>query len=73
MTDERKAQYAALEALVAAEQELSDATAAVGVAEAKRVAAEERLALADKLAQEKSAAADADKAEAEKEKASAAR
>jgi len=64
MTDERKAQYAALEDLVAAEQELSDATVAVGVAEAKRVAAEERLAMADKLAQEKAAAAEKEKADA---------
>lgn len=76
MTDERKAQYAALEDLVAAEQQLNDATAAVAVAEAARVAAEERLAMCDKLAQEKAAEAEKDKAEAEqdakKEKAVAA-
>ncbi len=72
MSDERKAQYAALEDLVAAEQKLNDATAAVGAAEAERVAAEERLAMCDKLAQEKAAAAEAEKAEIEKEKASAA-
>ncbi len=69
MTDERKAQYAALEALVAAEQKLNDATAAVGAAEAERVAAEERLAACDKAAQEKAADAEAEKAEIEKEKA----
>jgi len=72
MTDERKAQYAALEELVLAEQRLNDATAAVGAAEAQRVAAEERLAMCDKLAQEKAAAAEAEQAEIEKEKASAA-
>jgi hypothetical protein len=66
MTDERKAQYAALEAVIAAEQKLNDATAAVGAAEAERVAAEERLAMCGKVAQEKAA-------EAEKAKASAAR
>lgn len=57
MTDERKAQYAALEALVAAEQKLADATGAAAQAEADRVAAEERLAACDKAAQEKTDAA----------------
>jgi len=69
MTEERKAQYAALEALVAAEQKLNDAAALAAQAEADRVVAEENLAQTEK------AAAEADKVakeEAAKEKADAA-
>lgn len=66
MTDERKAQYAALEDIVAAEQRLNDATAAAAVAEADRVAAEERLAMCEKVAQEKAAVVEAEKAEDDK-------
>lgn len=72
MTDERKAQYAALEDIVAAEQRLNEATAAAAQAEADRAAAEERLAACEKVAQEKADAAEAEKAEIEKEKAVAA-
>lgn len=67
MTDERKAQYAALEALVAAEQKLNDATAAVGAAEAERVAAQERLAQCDKTANEADVEAKKEQAEIEQE------
>jgi hypothetical protein len=74
MTDERKAQYAALEALVAAEQKLEAATSAVAQAEADRVVAEENLARCGKLVEEKDAAAKEDAAKkAEEEKADAVR
>jgi hypothetical protein len=69
MSDEQKAQYAALEAVVVAEQRLNDATAAVAQAEADRVVAEENLARCGKMVEEKAVEAKADKAEAEKDAA----
>jgi hypothetical protein len=74
MTDERKAQYAALEALVVAEQKLADATAAVGAAEADRVAAEENLARCGQMVEKKDVEAKEDAArKAEEEKTDAVR
>jgi hypothetical protein len=74
MSDEQKAQYAALEGLVVAEQRLNDATAAVAQAEADRVVAEENLARCSKMAEEKAGEAKEDAArKAEEEKTDAVR
>jgi hypothetical protein len=66
MSDERKAQYAALEALVAAEQRLNDATGAAAQAEADRAVAEENLARCEKAAGDKTVEAEKDKVGDEK-------
>lgn len=51
MSPEKKAQYAALEKLVEAEQKLADATAVAAQAESDRVAAEENLQKAEAAAE----------------------